>query len=227
MTRLLRWGLPALLIMFGCAATPTALSAQTCATPLAVPVANACVVTPGVLWRGGKPDATGATALLSQGVRTVVNLEWLHSDVRAFSHARPDTHAAEQIGYFRVPDWEPLAAIAPTVLDDHVAHFIAIMRSQPKPVYVHCRSGQNRTGVMVAAYRVFGGMSRDDAIAEMAGYDGYWADFDATYIRGLTPAKLQALEPRVAAWTTRLQASATIECGRGSCVVRRATQQRQ
>ena len=216
-----------MLIMFGCAATPAPLSAQPCATPLAAPVANACVVTPGVLWRGGKPDAAGASALVAQGARTVVNLEWLHSDESAFANAHPRIQAAETIGYFRVPDWEPLAAIAPSVLDDHVAHFIAIMRSQPKPVYVHCRSGQNRTGVMVAANRLFGGVSRDDAIAEMVGYGGYWAAVDAKYIRGLTPAKLQALEARVASWTTRLQADAVIECARDRCVVRSATRQRR
>ena len=74
-----------------------------------------------------------------------------------------------EVGYFRIHDWEPLLILAPSIADDHVAHFLAIVSQQPKPVYVHCRYGENRTGVMVAAYRVIiEGVNNEEAIEEMS-----------------------------------------------------------
>src|SRR5712691_10320766 len=116
-----------------------------CANDLGSPIPNFCVVTPDVLWRGAKPAQDGAAWLVQRGVRTIVNLELLHDDRRAFGEARPTSAGRYELAYFRVSDWEPNAVLAPALLDDHVAHFLAVVDKQPKPVYVHCRSGQNRT----------------------------------------------------------------------------------
>lgn len=50
--------------------------------------------------------------------------------------------------------FDSVEILAPSVVDDHVAHFLAIISQQPKTVFVHCFLGVNRTGVMVAAYSI-------------------------------------------------------------------------
>src|SRR5437867_9536846 len=174
----------ALLTGFPSSSMPIASSG--CPNDLGSPIPNFCVVTPNVMWRGAKPAQDGAAWLVQHRVRTIVNLELLHDDRRVFGQVKLADAGRYEAGYFRISDWEPNAVLAPALLDDHVAHFLAVVGDQPKPVYVHCRSGQNRTGVMVAAYRVIvEGLSRDAAIAEMRRYQGVWLKADSAYIRSL------------------------------------------
>ncbi len=206
-------------LLMACAQAPIATTAEACATPLDRNVPISCIVTAQTLWRGARPDKIAAEALLRLGAKTVVNLELLSDDRAAFQDAVVPQGGRQEIGYFRVRDWEPLTMLAPTKVDEHVAHFLAITRTQPTPIYVHCRSGQNRTGVMVAAYRVFNGTSIDDAIAEMKRYGGVWFELDATYIRSLTAQRRSELEAQISAWAPRLRREATVICADGTCGV--------
>ena len=203
---------------FPSSSMPTALAA--CSSDLDSPILNFCVVTPDVLWRGAKPAQDGAAWLMQRGVRTIVNLELLHDDRRAFGEARLASAGRYEAGYFRIPDWEPNAVLAPALLDDHVARFLAVVDKQPKPVYVHCRSGQNRTGVMVAAYRVIvEGVSRDAAIAEMRRYQGIWFTADSAYIRSLSSERRDEIRRKAAAWKPKLERGSKIVCENGKCKV--------
>jgi rhodanese/phosphatase family protein len=207
----------ALVLFFGCAAAPDQNAHPPCADPLDAKVKNSCIVTPGTLWRGAKPDTVAAAALIEKGARTIVNLEWAHDDRRSFETAKLSDPATHAVQYFRLPDWEAWVVLTRAKVDDHVAHFIAITRSQPKPIFVHCRSGQNRTGVMVAAYRVFNGASIDDAIAEMRRYGGIWFKYDADYIRSLTPQRRTELEVKINRWISKLHPDAEIRCTNTRC----------
>ncbi len=215
------WAITAIccVLLLGCTDMPNKDGLPSCDTPLDPGVANSCIVTPQTLWRGASPDTAAAAKLIELGVKTIVNLEWLHDDKPSFQDAVVPQISRREIDYFRVPDWEPLAAIAPGKLDEHVAHFLAITRTQPKPIYVHCRSGKNRTGVMVAAYRVFNGTSVEDAIAEMGRYGGEWFKYDAQYIRSLTPQRRAELEKRIEAWIPGLQRDAQIVCTDTACIL--------
>jgi protein tyrosine phosphatase (PTP) superfamily phosphohydrolase (DUF442 family) len=200
------------------------LVAQTrCDTPLSPSIANSCIVKPNTLWRGERPSAEGASALLDLGVKTIVNLELILEDEKAFESATPrqtNSHNSQRVNYFKVPDWEPLVVLAPSIVDKHVAHFIAITRTQAKPIYVHCRSGQNRTGVMVAAYQVFNGMPIEAAVTEMGRYEGIWFKQDAAYIRSLTPARRASIETQIKRWMPKLKRDGVIACDGGRCEMR-------
>lgn len=206
--------------MCGCASTAKQSADGTCPDNLGSAIQNFCVVTPTVLWRGGRPDKDGAEWLIQHGVRTIVNLELILDDKPAFDHAAVAEAKKFEVGYFRIHDWEPLPALVPSVVDDHVAHFLAIVSQQPKPVYVHCHYGVNRTGVMVAAYRVLiEGVRAEDAIEEMGRFQGVWFKADAEYIQGLSPVRREEIMDNVMMWKTKLKMDARIDCANGTCAV--------
>ncbi len=213
------FALTTLALLAGCAGPLPRHDA--CADGLSPAIRNGCVVHNNVLWRGAQPDAAAASELLRLGVRTVVNLELLHDDQDAFRGPQPALGEPRSLGYFRVREWEPNVVVAPAITDGHVADFIAIMRTQAKPVYVHCRSGQNRTGVMVAAFRILEqNMASDDAIAEMMAYQGVWAKHDAAYLRGLVGQRRQQVQALVADRVAKVRPLALLDCTAGGCVPR-------
>jgi protein tyrosine phosphatase (PTP) superfamily phosphohydrolase (DUF442 family) len=138
-----------------------------------------------ILWRGAKPDAAGYQWLKASGCQTIINLEWEESD-----------DAVADIVEVRLPDWEPLPRFAPAIEDHHIRSVLAAIKSAPKPVFVHCHSGQNRTGVAVAAYRiVVKGDAVDAVVADMKSYGGIWADSNEAYVRSLATRRAEFLQP--------------------------------
>lgn len=187
-----------------------------CSDDLGSPIRNFCVVAPNVLWRGERPTREDAQWLLEHRVGTVVSLQL--DDRHAFQAVSFGPDFVHSVEYFHVPGFSPLALLSPERLDAHLAEFIAIAKAAPKPIYVHCRAGVDRTGVLSAAYRVLVlGVSRDQAIAEMARYHSPWQHFDASYIRGLTEERREKILRAAADWDARLRATARIECVRGQC----------
>jgi len=206
--------------MHACAYIPEQDAADPCADHLNAPIREFCVVTPGVLWRGAKPDRDDATWLIQHGVATIVNLELIHDDEHALALANPRSDAFYEVGYFRVRDWEPLKLATPRIVDDHVAHFLAIVDQQPKPIYVHCRYGQDRTGAMIAVFRMLmEGVSEEDAIAEMRRNRGNWLAVDEEYVRGLSPHHLEEIRRKMAEWIPKLKMDARVVCSNGACVI--------
>lgn len=217
----------------------TSAAPDACAVNLNSPIQNFCESTQGTLWRGAKPDTAEAAWLIRNGVRTIVNLELLNDDRDTLTsvhleeqvddratllETRLPTPEEHEIHYYRVRDWEPLVIVAPWLTDERVALFLAVAAQAPKPLYVHCRSGQNRTGVMVAAYRVILESEGDKdtiekAVAEMERYRGFWFDSDAAYIRGLTPERQQAIRNRIQELAPRVASKreALIRCRDGKC----------
>ena len=117
----------------------------------------AAEVAPGIL-RGGAPDAQGVEWLRARGVRTVVNLRHYHGE------SEGELVRAAGMRY----EWIPLESTdAPE--DAQVDRFLAIVSDPAShPVYVHCLHGVDRTGAMIAAYRIRQqGWTNHDALAEM------------------------------------------------------------
>jgi protein tyrosine phosphatase (PTP) superfamily phosphohydrolase (DUF442 family) len=127
--------------------------------PVAVPIDNFAVVADGI-YRGAQPGRDGWRALTELGVKTVVNLREHHSDADS---AR--AHGFEEI---RIPlRADVFGSRAPT--SEEVDAFLDLVTTRQRgPVFVHCGSGSDRTGVLFAVYRMeVDGWSRDRAIEEM------------------------------------------------------------
>ncbi len=113
-------------------------------------------VTP-TLFRGAQPSSEGLQALAKMGINIVV-------DARG---DRTDTEGKQvtQLGmrYLPIP-WR-----CPFPNDDIFVKFLKQVRDNPdKKIFVHCRLGDDRTGMMVAAYRMAEqGWSADEAMYEM------------------------------------------------------------
>ena len=107
------------------------------------------------LYRGEQPTAKGFEELEKIGIKTVVNLRNLHSDRNKIEGT---SLGYEYIG---MEAWNPKL--------DQVESFLKIATDPEKqPVFVHCHHGSDRTGMMVAVYRiVIEGWQVEPAIDEM------------------------------------------------------------
>jgi uncharacterized protein (TIGR01244 family) len=135
------------------------------------------------LYRGAQPSEDGVETLRQQGVRTIINL-------------RDDPNPAE-------PAWAERAGItyiaipskATKVEPAKVAEFLQDVEHAPRPVFIHCRQGRDRTGLDVAVYRiVYQGWTRDAALKDLYDHGYHWAVFPgiAKYVKSFDP---QAVAP--------------------------------
>jgi len=119
-------------------------------------VGNFGEVTP-MLFRGAQPTHEGFEALAKMGINIVVDGRGDRSD----SEGKEVGKLGMQ--YVAIP-WH-----CPFPHDEVFVQFLKLLQENPnKKVFVHCRLGQDRTGMMVAAYRMAGqGWTADEAMREM------------------------------------------------------------
>jgi len=97
------------------------------------------------LYRGAQPDIDGINSLARLGVRTIINLR-MTNDVWSAEEAEA---RALGITYTNVP----MSGIGrPT--NEQVARVLRIIETGTKPVFVHCQHGADRTGTIIASYRI-------------------------------------------------------------------------
>src|SRR4051794_21540897 len=122
------------------------------------------------LYRGGHPDDAGLAYLQQIGVKTIVDLE-----IGDFIEAWPwdithEQKSAGALGFDFVR--QPMSAFTPFVNDDAMNTTLAILAdSSRQPIFVHCKHGQDRTGLVIGLERVFNeGWEPADAYQEMLDY---------------------------------------------------------
>jgi protein tyrosine/serine phosphatase len=97
-------------------------------------------------FRGGQPNAEGIEALAKLKVGTVVNLRRGRPSVEAERQAVEAagiTFVNIALNYWFLPTEETIAQFL-RILDDETN----------RPIFVHCLHGKDRTGLLVAMYRV-------------------------------------------------------------------------
>lgn len=93
------------------------------------------------LYRGALPTRQGYEALAKMGIKTIINLRVSEPD-KALTEGLPLT-------VYHIP-------VNPFLFNDrHAKRFLEIASNPANyPIYVHCLYGSDRTGAMVALYRV-------------------------------------------------------------------------
>jgi len=127
-----------------------------------------------LVYRSEQPDLKAMAEIEAFGIKRILNLRELHDD--------DDEIKGTSLKSFHVP-------IKTTAInDDDVVQALRIIKSSDEPILVHCWHGADRTGTVIAMYRIiYQGWSKDAAIDELVngGYN-YHEMFDniITYIRG-------------------------------------------
>lgn len=137
------------------------------------------------LFRGAQPSAQGLAELKKLGVTTVVDLR---GNIGPVARERAQ---AESLG-LRFIDI-PMNGWA-TPANSQVAEFLELFQDPAQKVFVHCYYGADRTGVMVAAYRIAQqNWTADQAVTEMLsfGYHNHWYPGMKSYVRKL-PGRLSS-----------------------------------
>lgn len=111
------------------------------------------------IYRSKQPNAEGMAELASKGFKTIVNLR----------HYKKDNDLAVDTGLIL----QHLPINTFTLSKKELAIGIEILRKAEKPILVHCLHGSDRTGALIAAYRIVElGWTKEDAISELK-FGGY------------------------------------------------------
>ena len=139
-----------------------------------------------VLYRGAQPHAAGIQELKKLGITTIVDLRGENTELRDSERVQAESLGIRFVS-IPVSGWDPPS-------NDQVAQFLALFRNNPKEkVFVHCRFGDDRTGVFVATYRMaYEGWPATQAMNEMYffGFNGFWHPSMKSFIRDF-PARLK------------------------------------
>lgn len=123
------------------------------------------------LYRGGQPTKEGFRRLQKMGVNMVVDLR---------GDRKSERKLVNRLGMQYVPmHWE-----CSFPKDETFARFLLLIRNNPgKKIFVHCRLGDDRTGMMIASYR----MAEQSWSAERAEKEMEKFGFDFTHRRLICP----------------------------------------
>lgn len=137
------------------------------------------------MYRGAQPEPAGFTELKKLGIKTIVNLRANHSDEQWLTG----------LGFYYIN----VPMEANNIGDTQAVAFLKVVTDpRYKPYFVHCQHGADRTGTMIALYRMYEqGWPREKALGELSTYK-----FHECFInlrRYLKKVNLQGLRQKVKA----------------------------
>jgi|SRR5215469_4225031 len=98
------------------------------------------------VYRGAQPSGQGFQNLAHLGIKTIVDLR------ESGGRAKAEQKIVEAAGmrYINIP----LSGYA-APSDDQVAHLLVLLNDKSfGPIFIHCRRGADRTGTIMACYRI-------------------------------------------------------------------------
>jgi protein tyrosine/serine phosphatase len=134
------------------------------------------------LYRGAQPETEGFKELKKLGIKTILNLRLSHSDRKLIEGTD-----LEYV-HIKMEAWDADY--------DEVKQALQVITDKSKqPVFVHCKHGADRTGAVIAAWRLTAdGWTKEKAIEEMTkgpfGFHKIWRGLPK-FIRNLNVEKLQ------------------------------------
>lgn len=122
------------------------------------------------LYRGAQPRAGGIQKLKELGVKTIINLRGADEGTEAEEREA----RAAGLNYFNIP-LDGLGRPS----DEKVLKILALINdSKNWPVFIHCNHGKDRTGTIIACYRIsHDGWTLDQAMKEAKRYGMSWVQF--------------------------------------------------
>jgi tyrosine-protein phosphatase SIW14 len=133
------------------------------------------------LYRGAQPMLSQLPELKKLGVTTVIDLREEFP-----STAEEERRKVEALGMRFVSI--PIGGFANPKTTDLAAFFRLLRDSPQQTIFIHCQFGKDRTGVMIAAYRMaFENWSADQAFDEMmaVGFNRFWHPPMEKFVRSL------------------------------------------
>lgn len=140
------------------------------------------------LYRSAQPDETGMRNAKAMGIKTVLSLRTEKDDPKL---SRGTGLHLEQVG---ITTWN--------IHDADLVTALKIIHTAPKPVLVHCRHGADRTGLVMALYRMaFQDWGKEDAKDEMQnggfGFHRIWTNIPEIIDRtDITAIRQEVMGPR-------------------------------
>lgn len=136
------------------------------------------------VYRGAQPEPAGFAELKKMGIKTIVNLRANHSDEQWLTG----------LGFYYIN----IPMEANNIGDKQSIAFLkAITDPQYKPYFVHCQHGADRTGTMIALYRMYvQEWPRQKALGELSAYKFH--EYFYNLRRYLKKVDLQMLRQKIA-----------------------------
>jgi uncharacterized protein (TIGR01244 family) len=133
------------------------------------------------VYRGGQPTSAAWPELAKMGVKTVIDLR------REDEHSTAEeakSVAAAGMKYVNVP---MKGVVEPT--NEQIAKVLSILNTN-EPVFVHCKRGADRTGTVIACYRIgHDGWQRKQALNEAKSFGMAFSQLGLKhYIMSFQPA---------------------------------------
>lgn len=130
------------------------------------------------IYRGGQPSDEGLQRLAALGVKTIVSFQNAYDQAEETADVAHERDVAARLGMTFIN--LPLAEDG-TPSPEIIQRFLEVVTDPGRqPVFVHCEWGRDRTGAMIAVYRIHEDRyTAEQALSEMESY-GYEAAYYPT-----------------------------------------------